>query len=462
MPRHLADLPGPRPWPLLGNLPQLSPTRMHRQVEAWARRYGPLFAMRFAATPVLVVADPALIASVLRDRPDGFRRPSATAQVATDMDERQGLLLAEGSAWRAQRRMVMAALAPHAVKAYFPALLATGLRLRERWRQAARDDQHIDLALDLKCYSIDIIAGLAFGIEVNTLERGEHALQRHMAIILGGLARRSMAPFPYWRYLKLPRERQLDASVAALRSAVDELIAAARTRLAADPARRQQPGNLLEAMLCAAQEEGSGVDDNIVAGNVATVLLAGEETTGSALAWLLYLLQDNPLALQQAREEVLRVAPDPEQFTIEQMDALAYLDACAREALRLKPPTPFIPLEALRDSVVGDVMVPKGGLVWCVMRHDSEAPPGSDFDPGRWLRQNNDAIGQPRSMPFGAGPRTCPGRYLALLEIKLACAMLLASFEIVAIATQDGRAPQEWMGFTMSPVGLRMRLREHK
>ncbi len=168
-------------------------------------------------------------------------------------------------------------------------------------------------------------------------------------------------------------------------------------------------------MLCAAQREGSGVDDNTVAGNVATLLLAGEETTGSALAWLLYLLQNNPLALRQAHEEVLR----------------------------LKPPTPFIPLEALRDSVVGDVRVPKGGLVWCVMRHDSDAPPGSDFDPGRWLRQENDAIDQPRSMPFGAGPRTCPGRYLALLEIKLACAMLLASFDIMAIDTEDGRAPQE-------------------
>lgn len=459
MPRHLADLPGPRPWPLLGNLPQLSPTRMHLQVEAWARQYGPLFAMRFASTPVLVVADPILVGAVLRDRPDGFRRPSATAQVAMEMDGRHGLIMAEGAAWRAQRRMVMAALSPHAVKAYFPALVATSLRLQERWHQAVQADKSIELAVDLKCYSIDIIAGLAFGIEVNTLEHGEHALQRHMEIILAGVARRSMAPFPYWRYLKLARERELDASVAALRTAVDELVAGARTRLDAEPARRQHPANLLEAMLCAAQEEGSGIDDNIVAGNVATMLLAGEETTSSALAWLLYLLQGNPAALRQAREEVLRVAPEPARYTIEQMDALAYLDACAQEALRLKPATPFIPLEALRDSVVGDVAVPKGGLVWCVMRHGSDMPPGSDFDPGRCLRQDGDAIGKPASTPFGAGPRTCPGRYLALLEIKVACAMLLATFEITAIDTKNGREPAELMGFTMSPQALHMRLR---
>ena len=269
-----------------------------------------------------------------------------------------------------------------------------------------------------------------------------------------------MAPFPYWRYVSLARERAVDASVAALRVAVDELIAAARARLAADPARRQHPANLLEAMPCAAQDDGHSIDDNSVAGNVATLLLAGEDTTGSALCWLLYLLHSNPLALRRAREEVLRVAPDPEQFTIEQMNALDYLDACAREALRLKPPTPFIPLEALCDSVVGDVAVPKGGLLWCVMRQHHDVPPGSDFDPGRWLGQEGGASEQPLLMPFGAGPRTCSGRYLALLEIKVACAMLLGSFEMVAIDTQDGKEPLELMGFTMSPQGLRMRLRE--
>ena len=463
-PRQIIDLPGPRPWPLLGNLPQLSPTSMHRQVEAWARQYGPLFAMRFARTPVLVIADHALVAGVLRDRPDGFRRPSVTAKVSMEMGGTPGILLAEGASWRDQRRMVMAALAPHAVKAYFPALLATSLRLRERWRQAARTGTSIALADDLKRYSIDIVAGLAFGTGVNTIEHGEHALQRHMEIILAGVARRSMAPFPYWRYLKLPQERQLGTSIAALSVAVDALIADARTRLATDPARRARPANLLEAMLCAAQEEGSGIGDDAVAGNVATLLLAGEETTSSTLAWLLYLLHGNPAALQQARDEVRRVAPDPAAVTIEQIDALDYLDACAQEALRLKPATPFIPLEALRDSVVRDVAVPQGGLVWCVMRHDSmddrHVQNGSDFDPARWLGQGAGAINKQVSMPFGAGPRTCPGRYLALLEIKVACAMLLASFEINSIDTADGREPQESMGFTMSPVGLRMTLRE--
>jgi len=463
--RHMHDLPGPRPWPLAGNLPQMRPLRIHQDVEAWSKQYGPLFTIRFGRAPVLVVSGHELVSAVLRDRPDGFRRPSITAHVSDEMGGLPGVFLAEGAAWRDQRRMVMAALAPHAVKAYFPSLVAVAQRLQRRWRQAARDGGTIDLAEDLKRYSVDIIAGLAFGTEVNTIDGGEDVIQRHLDVVLPAVARRSIALFPYWRYFKLPRDRHLDSSLLELRKAVDDMIAAARARLAAEPERRQRPANLLEAMICAADEGGSGVDDKAVAGNVTTMLLAGEDTTSNSLAWMLYLLQQNPSAMRKAREEVLRVAPDPAAFSIEQMDGLNYLDACAQEAMRLKPVAPFIPLEALRDTVVGDVQVPKGGLLWCVMRNDSvsdaHVPNAADFRPERWLADGGQPVNKHVSMPFGAGVRTCPGRYLALLEIKLASAMLLSSFDIQSIDTVDGQPPEELMGFTMSPIGLQMRLEAH-
>ncbi|WP_432380031.1 cytochrome P450 [Duganella sp. P38] len=460
--RHMNALPGPRPWPLAGNLPQLRPLRVHQQVEAWARQYGPLFRMTFGRTPLLVVADHELVSAVLRDRPDGFRRPSVTARVSDEMGGRPGVFNAEGAAWRDQRRMVMAALAPHAVKAYFPSLVSVALRLRARWQGAARDGVAIDLAEDLKRYSVDIIAGLAFGTEVNTIDGGEDVIQRHLDVVLPAVARRSLALFPYWRYVRLPQDRRLDVSLRAIDRAVDELIATARARLAAQPERRARPANLLEAMICAADEGGSGVDDVAVAGNVTTMLLAGEDTTSNTLAWMLYLLQRNPAAMREAQQEVMRIAPDARAFTIEQMDALDYLEACAQEAMRLKPVAPFLPLEALRDSVVGDVRVPKGGLIWCVMRNhsvsESHVPQAAAFQPERWLRRDAGAIDKHLSMPFGAGVRTCPGRYLALLEIKIASAMLLSSFRIESIDTVDGREAEERMAFTMSPIGLRMRL----
>ena len=65
-------------------------------------------------------------------------------------------------------------------------------------------------------------------------------------------------------------------------------------------------------------------------------------------------------------------------------------------------------------------------------------------------------------MPFGAGPRMCPGRYLALLEMKMAMATLLGRFDIASVDTPDGREARELLSFTMTPVGLRMKLRERR
>ena len=460
--RQIRQLPGPFALPIIGNALQVRLPRIHRDVEGWVRRHGPYVRAWFGRTLVLVVADSEAVAAVLRDRPDGFRRPLSSYTISVEMGGIPGLFLAEGSEWRNQRRMVMAGMAPGAIKAYFPALVTVAQRLQRRWQHAATQGQAIALDGDLKRYTVDIIAGLAFGSEVNTLEAGEDVIQRHLDAILPAVARRSLSMLPYWRYFKLPVDRRLDRDVAALDVAVAQLVRQARARMEHDPARRVRPPNLLEAMIAAADEPDSGVSDRAVAGNVLTMLLAGEDTTANTISWIIYLLQRNPHSLAKAREEVRRLAPDAAQFTLAQMDSLDYLGACASEAMRLKPVAPYIPLEALRDTVVGDVAVPAGSMLWCVMRHDSVSeahfPDAQAFQPERWLAGNNEAHSKHAAMPFGAGLRTCPGRYLALLEIKIAMAMLLGSFDIAGVDTPDGGEAQELMGFVMSPIGLKLRL----
>jgi cytochrome P450 len=167
--------------------------------------------------------------------------------------------------------------------------------------------------------------------------------------------------------------------------------------------------------------------------------------------------------LQRAQQEVRERAPDVGSFTPEALASLDYLEACAHETMRLKPIAPFNVIEALRDTEIQGVRVPQGTIVWCVLRHDSidaqKLPNAQAFEPERWLAASPSAASAKRlSMPFGAGPRICPGRYLALLEIKMAMAMLLAHFDILEVGTPDGTEPVEQMSFTMMPVGLRMTL----
>jgi cytochrome P450 len=469
--RQIAQLPGPRGWPVLGSLPQVNLPLVHQDLERWARQHGPLFRLQLGRRKLLVVADHALVSSLLRERPELFQRPQRSKDVAHDMGLPSGLFSAEGEAWRHQRRMVMASFSPAHVRAYFPALRRVAQRLQARWQVAAHKTTGIDLQADLMRFTVDAIAGLAFGTEVNTLESDQDVIQRHLDKIFPALFNRTFAMIPYWRWVRGPKDRQLDRSVAAINAAIVAFIAQARQRLRDDPQRRAQPPNLLEAMLVAADQPDSGVNDQDVAGNVLTMLLAGEDTTANTLAWMVYLLHRHPAALQRARDEVLRVAPDAAAFSSEQMAQLDFVEACAMETMRLKPVAPNLPLEALRDTTVADVAVPAGTLVWLLLRHDSVDerffPQAGEFRPERWLEQiassgDGGVVNATKRvvMPFGGGPRVCPGRYLALLEMKLAMATLLGRFDIVEVGTPDGQPARERMAFTMHPVGLRLRLRE--
>ncbi len=475
--REIADLPGPRGLPLLGNLTQVDRTRIHFSVEQWSHKFGPFFRMKLGRRQFLVVADHEAIGTLLRDRPDGYRRTTRLSEIWNEMGMPSGVFGAEGDSWQRQRRMVMAGFDPKHVKDYFPSLLKVTQRLRGRWQKAARAGHPIDLQADLMRYTVDAIAGLAFGAEVNTLESDEEVIQRHLDKIFPAIFRRILSPFPIWRYIKLPAERELERSAVAVNAAIEGFVAQARERMRADPSLHTQPRNLLEAMIAAADRgdadgtsgKGPALTDRDVAGNVLTMLLAGEDTTANTLAWMIDLLQRNPQVLRKAQNEVRRVAGDSTTFTPEQMSQLDYIEACAHETMRLKPVAPFFAVQALRDSVIADIRVPEGTLVWCALRHDSlEERHFADplkFDPQRWLGEpghpSQAASSAKRiSMPFGAGPRVCPGRYLALLEIKMAIAMLLAHFDIESVNTPDGGEPREFLAFTMAPVGLKMRLRE--
>ena len=468
--RNIEDLPGPPGLPIIGNLLQAKTDNMHRIVEQWSAQYGPFFRFKVGPRKFLAVADHEAVGAVLRDRPEGFARTDKLDNVWTEMGLQTGLFAANGERWKRQRRMVMAGFDPGHVKAYFPSLKKVVQRLHGRWQKAARAGDHIPLQPDLMRYTVDAITGLAFGADINTLESDDDVIQHHLDQIFPALFRRALAPFPYWRYLRLPADRRLDRSVKEVVTAIDGFIAITRARMAADPGLRERPNNLLEAMIAAADLGGSGVDDRDVAGNVLTMLLAGEDTTANTLAWMLHLLERHPEALRRAQDEVRRVAPDPSAFTPEQMAALDYVEACANETMRLKPVAPVLVFQAVHDTTLGDVRVPRGTHVWTVMRRDSVSdrhfPNAAAFQPERWLSDGNPgqaASATKRvSMPFGAGPRMCPARYLALLEMKMAMAMLLGRFDILSVDTADGGEVVERIAFSMAPVGLRMKLRERR
>ncbi len=470
--KRIADLMGPRGWPVLGNLLQLDIPRFHEQLEGWAEVHGPLYRLRMGPRDTLVVARPDLIASILRDRPDGWRRIGTLQAVVHEMGI-DGLFTAEGDSWRQQRRLITAAFTPSHLKRYFPLVKLMTERLKGRLDAAADAGSWIDLQTMLMRYTIDVTTSLAFGIDANTLQQTHGSLQGDLDQVFPTLMRRLNSPFPLWRYVKLPADRAFDRHLAAVHAAVDSFIQAARERIARNPALAGQPTNLLEAMLTVRDADGGMLSEAEVAGNVFTILLAGEDTTANTLAWSLYLLHTHPEAWRAVVGEVdALLGDDRVPQSIQAAGELTAIDDCSSESMRLRPVGPILYVQNNRPAEVDGIALPAGTIVICLLRSgavDTSVVADADrFRPSRWRAAA--AAGDPgadagnrrltmASTPFGAGPRICPGRYLAGLEMRMVLATIARNYELVEVGTRSGAVPHERLDFTMVPVGLRMQLR---
>ena len=115
--RRIADLPGPKGLPFLGNALQFRSPSLHLELEAWAAQYGPYYQLRAAGRRILVLSDHQVVASVLRNRPGAFSRTARLREIGQEMGLQPGVFSAEGEAWMRQRRMVMAGFDPGHVRA---------------------------------------------------------------------------------------------------------------------------------------------------------------------------------------------------------------------------------------------------------------------------------------------------------------------------------------------------------
>ena len=466
--RRLRDLPGPRGVPLFGNALQIQAERIHLQLEGWAARYGRLYRLRLGTRSILVVTDPPVTEAVLRARPDTFRRVSQVERVFQEMSI-AGVFSAEGDAWRSQRRLAMEALSQKHLRGFYPDLAVVAARLVRRWEEAAAAGTVLDLPEELKRFTVDITTQLVFGHDIDTLGKkddDEDAIQRHLEVFFPAFNRRLNALVPYWRYFKLPADRRIDRAIVSIRTWIGKRVQNARDRLAADPALALAPTNFLEAMLVARDSEGRAFADEIIFGNALTMLLAGEDTTAYTIAWAVHHLCEDARVTDALRAEVDGVLGERAvPRDLDQAGQLPYASAVANESMRLRPVAPMQFVEPLRDVVVGDVAVPRGSTIIVLSRppvlEAARFEEPQRFLPERWIPgARAGAHDAAAHIPFGSGPRICPGRSLALLEMRVVLAALYRNFEVER-ATPASEVTER-TAFTMVPVNLMVRLRRRK
>jgi cytochrome P450 len=342
-------------------------------------------------------------------------------------------------------------------------------RLWQRWQQAAQQNSAVDVQKDLMRLTADVTTNLAFGYDMNTLEKTGDVLQNHLEQVFPAIGRRLNTPFPYWRYVKLPADCALDRALAEIHQIIRGFISKARQHLVEQPNLREQPTNFLEAMLATEGTvlEGKEIkcfSDEEIVGNVFTMLLGGEDTTASTLSWMLYYLARSREIRARLQDEADVVLGDQRlPIDLAALERLQLTEAVAHETMRLRPVSPIMGLETQEDVVVAGIQIPKATPVFLLIRPGvlAEANFGQahEFQPDRWLAPTgcpfHGAHNRSVHIPFGNGPRLCPGRSLALLEIKATMAMICRNFTVTPAC--DLNQVRELWGFTMMAAGLHLR-----
>jgi cytochrome P450/nitrite reductase/ring-hydroxylating ferredoxin subunit len=459
--RSLDELPGPKPRPFFGNAHQVDLSKAHLVFEGWAKQYGPTFRFWRGRTPVMATSDAAMINEMLLARPETFRRAARTDETLSEMGIK-GVFNAEGGAWRSQRKLAVAALAQRNLKQLYPHIELVANRLKRRWDKAAATGEPLDVVDEMKRFTVDVTMLIAFGHDANTVEASNDVIQRHLEVILPRVSQRIFATIPIWRYVRLASDRRLDRALAAVREWLGELLAQTRRRLKGGGDGANRPANFLESMVMAVDEHGEPFSDATIMSNLITMLLAGEDTTAFTLAWAVHELCKSPKwpdALRREADVVFGkadVAAD-----VDAVNRLAVAGAVASETLRLRPAAPIASASANVDTSLGEFFIPKGTTILALLRPEALDPMNFidplAFKPERWLDAPSGPHNPSAQIPFGSGPRMCPGRSLALLEMKTLLSMMYKSFDV----ERAGRAEDvtELFGFTMSPAGLRVRFR---
>ena len=461
MPILFKDLPGPKGIPFFGSAFDLDLYNMHNQFEEMADEYGQVFKIKLGPVKMAIVSNPKIIQHILRDRPDGFTRMKKLDTVLR-AEGVHGVFNAEGDDWKMHRRMVAKGLDVKHQKAFFDKMLISVDRLHAKWKKSADSGKEIDIQHDFLRFTVDITTTLAFGFEMNTIEEKGGVVQDHMEKIFPMIFKRINSPIQWHKLIRRKDDREFDKALDAINAMLDQWILYGRKRLEEHPELKENPSNFLEAILLEAENE-EHFGDKEVKGNLLTVLMAGEDTTAHTLTWTIYLMtkfSEYQTKLQAEVDEILGDHQSIQEY--EATHQFKFLESIAYETMRLKPVAPVLLFQPESDVEIEGYEFKKGTRILVHFRHgamqEENFTNGKSFYPERWMKESKCPMHSMEAyIPFGGGPRFCPGKNLAILEMKLVLSMLFKNFDVEMITPHEDIT--EILAFTMMASDFKVRLK---
>jgi cytochrome P450 len=377
---------------------------------------------RFLGRSNILLNAPDAIHRVLVDNPGNYRRSPASIRILRPITGK-GLLLSEGEDWRHQRRAIAPALAPRNL----PMLARHIVTCTQQavTTHAAQTGGSVDLLAAMQNLTLDIAGRSMFSLEMQQYgaamrrlitEYGLRYARPHLFDMVLPPSIPTLRDLGRWRFQR------------AWMGLMEEIM---RARQAAPPS--DIPRDLFDLLLAARDPESDeGFTQTQLRDQVATMILAGHETTAVTLFWSLVLLSGAPVEQQIVADEVRQVDITPDT-AMDTLPRLARTRAVISEALRLYPPAFTIVRQAIGSDRAGEIEIPRGSILmiapWVLGRHRRLWCDPDAFDPSRFLP---DAPAIPRFayLPFGAGPRVCVGAQFALTEAVLVLSAMIRAFEV--------------------------------
>jgi cytochrome P450 len=363
-----------------------------------------------------------------------------------------GLFLSEGDAWRAQRRLLQPAFHISRLTGMVDTMNASIAAMLARWQTAIRPGTPFDLEREMMGVLIDISARTLFGTEVAA---DAATIDESITTAFSILHRRvlSAVPFPWW--VPFPSHVRFLRAVAALDEVVYRLI---------DERRRSavEGGDVLSTLLSVRDEAGEPMSDRQIRDEVVTLLVAGHESTGATLSWLLYLLSRYPMVAARVKAELAEVLGGRTP-TFQDLPRLQYLSLVLKETLRLYPPFWMLTRTPVADDVLSGHRIPAGSILmfsaYVTQRRPEFWPNPEAFDPERFLPERSEGRPPFAYFPFGGGPRLCIGARLAEMQSLLVLAAVLQRYDFHAV---PGRRVEPAAMLSLRPQGgLWMTLHDH-